>query len=54
MADNLIDICEAIVLKIWEPRRLFTQWASASCYKDIFTLPYTTELFLPRKYVLIA
>jgi hypothetical protein len=37
-ADNLIAICEPIVYKMWEPRRLTTLWASTACYKDRFTL----------------
>jgi hypothetical protein len=32
MADNLTDC-----LKIWEPRRLTTLWASTACYRDSFT-----------------
>jgi hypothetical protein len=27
-ADNLIAICEPIVQKMWEPRRLISLWAS--------------------------
>jgi hypothetical protein len=30
-------ICEPIVLKMWEPRRLTTLWASTACYTDSFT-----------------
>jgi hypothetical protein len=37
-ADNLTAICEPIVWKMWEPRRLTTLWASAACYKDSFTV----------------
>jgi hypothetical protein len=36
-ADNLDAICEPIVWKMWEPRRLTTLWASAACYRDRFT-----------------
>jgi hypothetical protein len=36
-ADNLIAICEPIVFKTWEPRRLTTLWAFMACYKDSFT-----------------
>jgi hypothetical protein len=36
-ADNLTAICESIVWKIWEPRRLITIWASTACYRDSFT-----------------
>jgi hypothetical protein len=33
-ADNLTAICELIVWKMWEPRRLTTVWASTACYSD--------------------
>jgi hypothetical protein len=36
-ADKLTAICEPIVYKMWEPRRLTTLWASTACYKDSFT-----------------
>jgi hypothetical protein len=36
-ADNLTAICEPIVKKIWELRRLTTLWASTACYRDSFT-----------------
>jgi hypothetical protein len=36
-AGNLTAICESIVLKMWEPRRLTTLWAFTTCYKDRFT-----------------
>jgi hypothetical protein len=35
--DSLIAICEQIVQKMWEPRRLTTLWASRACYRDSFT-----------------
>jgi hypothetical protein len=35
-ADNLNASCEAIVQKIWEPRRLTILWASTACYRDSF------------------
>jgi hypothetical protein len=38
-ADNLTAICEPIVNKMWEPRRLGTLWASTACYRDSFTFP---------------
>jgi hypothetical protein len=31
-------ICESIVEKIWEPRRLKTLWASTVCYRDSFII----------------
>jgi hypothetical protein len=36
-ADNLTAICEPIVWKMWEPRRLTTPWVSTVCYRDSFT-----------------
>jgi hypothetical protein len=39
-ADNLTAICEPIVYKMWEPRRLTTLWASTACYKDRFTFSH--------------
>jgi hypothetical protein len=36
-ADNLTAICEPIVKKMWEARRLANLWASAACYRDSFT-----------------
>jgi hypothetical protein len=33
-------ICEPIVYKIWEPRRLRTLWAPTACYRDSFTFFY--------------
>jgi hypothetical protein len=37
-ADNLTTICEPIVYKMWEPRRLTTLWAFTACYRDTFIL----------------
>jgi hypothetical protein len=34
---DLTAICEPIVYKIWEPRRLTTLWAFMACYRDSFT-----------------
>jgi hypothetical protein len=36
-ADNLTAICEPIVYKIWEPRRLTTLWAFTACYRESST-----------------
>jgi hypothetical protein len=38
-ADNLTAICEPIVQKMCEPRRLTTLRASMACYRDSFALP---------------
>jgi hypothetical protein len=37
-AGNLTAICEPIVQKMWEPRRLTTLWVFTACYRDSFTL----------------
>jgi hypothetical protein len=41
-ADNLTAVCEPIVYKIWEPRRLTILRASTARYRDSFTfsLPF--------------
>jgi hypothetical protein len=36
-ADNLTAVCELIVYKMWERRRLTTLWAFTACYRDSFT-----------------
>jgi hypothetical protein len=36
-ADNLIAICEPIILKLWKSRRLKTLWTSTAGYRDSFT-----------------
>jgi hypothetical protein len=36
-AHNFTAICEPIVWKMWEPRRLTTLWTSTTCYRDSFT-----------------
>jgi hypothetical protein len=41
--DNLTAICEPIVWKLWEPRRLTTLWAFTACYRDNFTLTARSE-----------
>jgi hypothetical protein len=40
-ADNLTAICEPIVQKMLEPRRLTTLWAFTTCYRDSFTFFFT-------------
>jgi hypothetical protein len=39
-ADNLTAICEPIVEKMWEPRRLTTLWAFTACYRDSFSFTF--------------
>jgi hypothetical protein len=39
-ADNLTIVCEPIVYKMWDPRRLITLWAFTTCYRDCFTFFY--------------
>jgi hypothetical protein len=36
-ANFLTAVCEPIVYKMWESRRLTTVWASTACYRDSFT-----------------
>jgi hypothetical protein len=36
-SDNLTAICESIVYKMWQFRRLKTLWASMASYRDSFT-----------------
>jgi hypothetical protein len=33
-ADNLTAICEPIIYKMWEPRRLTTLWVCRACNRD--------------------
>jgi hypothetical protein len=40
-ADNITAICEPIVYKMWEPRRLTTLRASAAFYRACFSLLLT-------------
>jgi hypothetical protein len=42
-ADNLTAICEPIVWKMWEPRRLTTLWASTACSFYLGISPRGTE-----------
>jgi hypothetical protein len=35
--DNLTDISEPIVYKMWNPRRLTTLWVYTAYYRDKFT-----------------
>jgi hypothetical protein len=44
-ADDFTAICEPIVYKIWEPRRLTTLSASTACFRDSFTF---YNLYFPR------
>jgi hypothetical protein len=48
-ADNLTTICEPVVKKIWELRRLTTLWAFRACYRDSFTFTYLQIQFLPYR-----
>jgi hypothetical protein len=35
---DLTAICEPVLKKMWEPRRLTTLWTSRACYRDSFIL----------------
>jgi hypothetical protein len=52
--DNLTAICELIVWKMWEPRRLTTLCAFTACYRDSFiSFPRVCFLFIRvRKFCL--
>jgi hypothetical protein len=40
--DNLTAICEAIVEKVWEPRRFTTLWDFTASYRDSFSFKLVT------------
>jgi hypothetical protein len=42
-ADSLTAICEPIVWKMWEPRRLTTLWAFTAWYRDSFLPSYNVN-----------
>jgi hypothetical protein len=42
--DNLTAICEPIVWKMQEPRRLTTLWAFTAFYRDSFTFIFALQL----------
>jgi hypothetical protein len=41
---NLTAICQRIVQKMWEPRRLTPLWAPTSLHKESFTLHHAIYL----------
>jgi hypothetical protein len=43
-ADKPTAVCEPIVLKMWEPRRLTTLRASTACNRDGFTIILLSNL----------
>jgi hypothetical protein len=45
-ADNLAAICEPIVQKMWEPRRLTTLRAFMACYRDSFEKHTSTPSYV--------
>jgi hypothetical protein len=52
-AVNLTAICESVVYKMWESRRLTTLWVSMASYRDSFTfflpLCFSTFILFPRQ-----
>jgi hypothetical protein len=53
MADNLTAICDTIVLKMWEPRRLTVLWVSTASYRDSLPMkntdsPHFTKLHIKK------
>jgi hypothetical protein len=49
---NLTAICELIVQKMWEPRRLTTLWASTACYRDSFSFIFFLLFKLPKQCII--
>jgi hypothetical protein len=45
-ADNFTAICERIVYKMWEPRRLLNLRGSRACYRDNFAFFYRKKDFV--------
>jgi hypothetical protein len=39
-AGKFTAICEPIIYKIWQPRRLTALWASTVCYRGTFTFTF--------------
>jgi hypothetical protein len=56
-ADNLNTICEPVVYKRWEPRRLTTLWDSTACYRGSFTFLvasiFTLEMQVHARFLLV-
>jgi hypothetical protein len=48
-ADNLTGICEPIVWKMWEPRRLTPVCAFTACYRNMTGLLMNRQLEATRK-----
>jgi hypothetical protein len=42
--DKAISVPAFFFKKIWEPRCLTIPWASTTCYKDVFTFPFTLSI----------
>jgi hypothetical protein len=51
-ADNFTAICESIVYKMWEPRRLTTLWISTACDSGRFVFILTVDTTLIISYFL--
>jgi hypothetical protein len=49
IAGNLTAICEPIVSKMCQPRRLTNLWIYTACYSDKFTFLYETHKYTPWK-----
>jgi CRISPR-associated Cas5-like protein len=54
MAENLAVICEPIVYKMWDPRRLTILWASTACFRDNFTFQSQLTFLVPAENVLLG
>jgi hypothetical protein len=52
-ADNLTAICEPIVWKMWEPRRLITLWAYTASYRVSFTFLRMYAVIYMMKFLVV-
>jgi hypothetical protein len=50
-ADNLTAICEPIVYKIWDSRRLKTLWTSTAYYRDSSAFFYIQSFECPYTHI---
>jgi hypothetical protein len=50
-AENLTALCELIVWKMWEPRRLTTLWACTACCRDCLNFFLPSLHYIPAQFV---
>jgi hypothetical protein len=51
---DLTAICEPIMYKMWEPRRLTTLWAFTACYRDSFAFTFNPNWWMCIVYRLVV